>query len=330
MFVDRVEIEVQAGDGGSGCVSFRRERYVPKGGPDGGDGGNGGSVLVVAEPGVDQLTALVHRKFWRAERGERGKGANRHGRSGADLIIRVPPGTVVCDAVNAFVIKDLTQPGEQLVAARGGKGGYGNTHFKSSTNRAPRDFTPGEEGERRRLILELKMIADVGLIGKPNAGKSTLLSRLSQARPQIAAYPFTTKHPNLGRVQIDRDRAFILADLPGLIEGAHAGVGLGLEFLKHAERCRILVHLVEPMPLDGTDPVVNYEAIRSELTQYKSELGQRPEIVVVSKAELPGAEEVHARLAQALNRDVLLLSAVTGRGLNELVRTIARLLTEPA
>jgi GTP-binding protein len=328
MFVDRVEIEVRAGDGGSGCVSFRREKYVPKGGPDGGDGGDGGSVHIVARAGVDNLTALAHQKLWRAEHGGHGEGSNRHGCSGQDLTILVPPGTVVLDAENVFVIKDLTRDGEQLIAARGGKGGRGNTHFKSSTNRAPREFTPGEEGEHRRLVLELKVMADVGLIGKPNAGKSTLLSRLSRARPEIAAYPFTTKHPNLGRVQLDFDRGFVLADLPGLIEGAHAGVGLGHEFLKHVERAGILVHLVEPCPLDGSEPLQNYRAIRHELTQYKAELGQRPEIIVVTKCELPGAEEAGERLAQNLGREVLLISAVTGRGLNQLVGAIARQLDE--
>ncbi len=328
MFVDRVQIEVRAGDGGDGCVSFRREKYVPRGGPNGGDGGDGGSVLIVAQMGVDNLTALAHRKSWRADPGARGKGASCHGRNGPDLIIQVPPGTVVIDAENQFVIKDLLQADERLIAARGGKGGKGNEHFKSSTNRAPRDFSPGEEGERRRLILELKVIADVGLVGKPNAGKSTLLSRLSQARPEIAAYPFTTKHPNLGHVKIDFDRGFVLADLPGLIEGAHAGVGLGHEFLRHVERAGILVHLVEPLPLDGTDPVENYRTIRSELTQYKAELGDRPEIVAVTKAELPGAEDVVARLRQELPREVLLISAVTGRGLNQLIGAIARMLEE--
>lgn len=328
MFVDRVEIEAQAGDGGSGCVSFRREKYVPRGGPDGGDGGDGGSVIVVAEAGVDNLTALAHRKFWRATSGGAGKGADRHGRNGQDLTILVPPGTVVIDSENQFVIKDLHQIGERLVAARGGKGGKGNTHFKSSTNRAPREFTPGEEGERRRLVLELKTIADVGLIGKPNAGKSTLLSRLSRARPEIAAYPFTTKHPNLGRVQIDLDRSFVLADLPGLIEGAHSGVGLGHEFLRHVERAGILVHLVEPLPLDGTLPLENYRTIRSELIQYKAELGERPEIIAVSKAELPGAEELQQQLQHELGREVLLISAVTGRNLNQLVGAVAQLLAE--
>jgi GTP-binding protein len=324
MFVDRVEIDVRAGDGGSGCLSFRREKYVPHGGPDGGDGGSGGSIVVVAREGVDSLSTLAHRKFWRADKGSRGEGSNRHGRSGQDLIILVPPGTVVIDAENRFVLKDLVQPEDRFVAARGGKGGWGNTHFKSATNQAPREFTDGEKGERRRLIFELKMIADVGLLGKPNAGKSTLLSRLSKARPAVADYPFTTKHPSLGRVQIDLDRSFVMADIPGLIEGAHAGVGLGLEFLRHVERTRLLVHLIEPSPLDGSEPTANYQAIRNELRQYDQPLGERPEIVVVTKCELPGAAEVRQRLADRLQREVLLISAVTGQGLNQLTGAIAR------
>ncbi len=327
MFVDRVEIEVQAGDGGSGCRSFRREKYIPRGGPDGGDGGSGGSVVVRARPGVDSLSALAHRKFWRAENGQRGEGSNRHGRNGRDVVILVPPGTVVSDVDNQFVLKDLTSPEEQFIAARGGKGGWGNARFKSSTNQAPRQITDGEMGERRRLVFELKIIADVGLIGKPNAGKSTLLSRLSKARPAIGAYPFTTKQPNLGRVQIDAERSFVMADIPGLIEGAHAGAGLGLEFLRHVERAGILVHLIEPAPLDGTDPLQNYRAIRHELQQYNDQLARRPEIVVVTKCELPGAADVRQQMAESLQREILLISAVTGAGLNHLTGAIARQLS---
>jgi GTP-binding protein len=330
MFVDRVEIEVQAGDGGSGCVSFRREKYVPLGGPDGGDGGHGGSVLVVAEEGVDSLSALAHRKLWKADRGQHGQGSNRYGRGGEDVIIKVPPGTIIIDAERQLVLRDLTTPGDQFIAARGGRGGKGNVHFKSATNRAPREFTPGEGGERRRLIFELKVIADVGLVGMPNAGKSTLLSRLSRARPEIADYPFTTKHPNLGLVSIDFDRSFVMADIPGLIEGAHEGAGLGHEFLRHIERAGILVHLVEPAPMDGTDPIANYHTIRSELVQYNPQLGQREEIVTVTKAELPGAEELREQLAVELQREVLLISAVTGLGLNRLTREIAAALDRRA
>ena len=320
MFVDRVTIDVEAGRGGDGCVSFRREKYVPRGGPDGGDGGDGGSVLLVAEPGVDSLAALSHRKHWRAARGEHGRGANCHGRSAEDLILRVPPGTVVVDAVHAHVLKDLAAPGDRVVAAHGGNGGKGNTRFKSATNQAPREFTRGGEGESRRLTLELKVIADVGLVGKPNAGKSTLLSRVSRARPEIADYPFTTKTPQLGIVQLDIDRSLVMADIPGLIEGAHAGAGLGHEFLRHIERTRVLVHLVEPTPLDGSDPVENYQAIRSELTQYGHGLANRPEIIAVSKAELPGADEVRHRLAQATGKAVLSFSSVTGQGLDRLLQ----------
>jgi GTP-binding protein len=320
MFVDRVTIEVEAGRGGDGCMSFRREKYVPRGGPDGGDGGDGGSVIMIAEQGVDSLSTLGHRKRWRAERGEHGRGSNCHGRSAEDLIIRVPPGTIIIDDVHQLVLKDLAVAGESVVAARGGKGGKGNTRFKSATNQAPRDFTRGEEAESRRLTLELKVIADVGLVGKPNAGKSTLLSRVSRARPEIADYPFTTKVPHLGIVTIDLDRTLVIADIPGLIEGAHAGAGLGHEFLRHVERTLVLVHLVEPLPMDGSDPVENYRAIRGELEQYGHGLAERPEIVAVSKAELPGAADIQKRIAEESGRDVILFSSVTGTGLDVLLR----------
>jgi GTP-binding protein len=323
MFVDRVEIEVIAGNGGDGCVSFRREKYVPKGGPDGGDGGDGGSVIIVAREGVDNLAFISHKKTWKAERGHHGQGSKRHGRNGADFTLLVPPGTLVIDADGGFVLKDLNEPEASVVAAQGGKGGYGNTRFKSATHQAPREATPGEEGEKRNLVLELKVIADVGLIGKPNAGKSTLLSRLSRARPEIADYPFTTKHPNLGQVKVDLDRSFVMADIPGLIEGAHDGVGLGHEFLRHVERAGILVHLVEPTPADGTDPLENYRAIRRELVEYNDRLGQRPEVVAVTKCELPDAEAVRDQLRKECSTEVLLISAVTGQGLNTLVGAVA-------
>ncbi len=326
VFVDRVEIDVQAGDGGHGCASFRRERYIPRGGPDGGNGGHGGSVLVRAREGVNNLANLAQRRRWRAESGRAGQGSNRHGRRGEDLILEVPPGTLVRDAEQDFVLKDLAAVGDTVTAARGGKGGWGNTHFKSATNRAPREALPGEPGESRRLILELKLIADVGLLGKPNAGKSTLLSRLTRARPEIAAYPFTTKTPHLGIVQVSLDQFFVLADIPGLIEGAHRGAGLGHEFLRHVERTRVLVHLVEPMPMDGTDPIENYLAIRHELAEYDPCLAERPEIVAVSKAELPEAAEVHRRLREQLGRPVLLISAVTGQDLNRLIGAVSECL----
>jgi GTP-binding protein len=324
MFVDRVQIDVQAGSGGDGCMSFRREKFIPKGGPDGGNGGDGGSIIVVAEEGVDSLSMVSHRKFWKADRGQHGQGSNCHGRSGEDLIIKVPPGTLVIDAKEGLAVRDLARAGDRIVVARGGKGGKGNTHFKSATNRAPRQRTLGEAGESRRLILELKTIADVGLVGMPNAGKSTLLSRLSHARPEIADYPFTTKSPNLGRVDVDADRSFIVADIPGLIHGAHEGVGLGHDFLKHVERTRLLVHLVEPMPIDGSDPVKNYHDIRHELAEYSSELAGRPEIVVVTKSELPAATDVHRCLASEIGDSVLQVSAVTGKNLNLLVNEITQ------
>ena len=328
MFVDRVTIELIAGKGGDGCLSFRREKYVPRGGPDGGDGGNGGSIIIQAEAGVDSLTALSHRKFWKADRGHHGSGQNRRGKDGNDVTVKVPPGTIIIDAEHDFVIKDLVEDGDSFVAAQGGKGGKGNARFKSSVNQVPREWTPGAEGEARKFKLELKVIADVGLVGKPNAGKSTLLSRVTKATPQIADYPFTTKFPNLGRVVLDWERTFIMADIPGLIEGASDGVGLGHEFLRHIERAGILVHLVEPQPMDGTDPLENYHAITDELIQYNEQLGQRPQLVAVTKAELPDAEQVRDQLAAATNSDVFLISSVTGQGLNELSNAIFQALQQ--
>ena len=319
MFVDRVEIDIQAGDGGSGCVSFRRERYVPRGGPDGGNGGDGGSVILRAKSGINNLSPLVHRKHWKASRGTHGQGSNRHGRNGEDMVIEVPTGTLIRDVDEGFVLKDLAEEGDTVTAARGGRGGRGNAHFKSSTNRTPREATVGEAGEARHLMLELKLIADVGLLGKPNAGKSTLLSRVTRARPEIASYPFTTKTPHLGLVQVDLDRSFVIADIPGLIEGAHQGAGLGHEFLRHVERTRVLLHLVEPTPMDGTDPVENYLAIRGEIEAYDHRLGARPEIVAVTKCELPEAADVQRELSAHLERPVMAISAVTGQNLNQVM-----------
>lgn len=319
MFVDRVEVHLRAGDGGDGCVSFRRERFIPRGGPDGGDGGDGGSIVVVAQAGVDSLAALSRSKHWSADRGRHGSGSNRRGKNGEDLTIHVPPGTLMIDAEHGFVIKDLVASGDKVIAAQGGQGGKGNVRFKSATNQAPRTATPGEQGEKRSVMFELKVIADVGLVGKPNAGKSTLLSRVSRARPEIADYPFTTKYPNLGRVQLDINRSFVMADIPGLIEGAHQGVGLGYDFLRHIERAGVLLHLVEPEPIDGTDPIENYRAIEDELRKYNAALAERPRLVAVTKAELPHAPAVRDRLAEHAQMPVLLVSAVTGEGLNQLI-----------
>jgi GTP-binding protein len=327
MFVDRVELFVKGGDGGRGAATFRREKYVPKGGPDGGDGGDGGSVIIRVDANADNLAGLTMKKHWRAKNGQPGSGAKCAGADAEDVVLLVPPGTIIRDRDRGNVLKDLVELGAEVVVAKGGKGGRGNVHFKSATNRTPRQFEPGEEGEERWISLELKVIADAGLVGFPNAGKSTLLSRLSRATPEIAPYPFTTKHPNLGIVSVG-DASFVLADLPGLIEGAAQGVGLGHEFLRHVERTRVLIHLVEPFPSDGSDPVRNYHLIRKELHDYAVPLHTKPEVVCVSKAELTGADEVQARLAADLGREVLLISAVTGQGLQVLVGRVAQMLAD--
>jgi len=328
MFLDQITLHVKGGDGGNGCASFRKEYKVPKGGPNGGDGGDGGHVIVRAERNVDSLAPLAGHKHWRGHNGSPGQGSGWRGKGGEDVVILVPPGTIIRDAERGHILKDLTDAGDEIIVARGGKGGHGNKFFASSTNRAPREFEEGEQGEVRVITLELKVIADVGIIGKPNAGKSTLLSRLSRAHPEIADYPFTTKYPNLGMVRVDYDRAFAIADIPGLIEGAHAGVGLGHEFLKHVERCKILLHLVEPDPSDQTEPLDNYRNIREELKLYDPGLLERPEIVAVSKCELPIAADVAAQLQQELGRPVLCISAVTGKGLPQLISTILQTLAE--
>lgn len=322
MFVDRVAIIAKGGDGGDGCSSFRREAHVPRGGPDGGDGGRGGHVVIEADENVSSLVHLVGIMHWYADNGRQGQATLKTGASGEDLVIRVPPGTLIRDAQRGFVLRDLTEHGQQVVVAKGGQGGRGNARFTTSTNRAPREFTPGEDGEQREIVLELKVIADVGLVGKPNAGKSTLLSRLSRATPEIANYPFTTKYPNLGIVRVGQERQFVLADIPGLIEGAHAGVGLGHEFLKHVERCKILVHLVEPAPDDQTDPLENYQNIREELRLYDASLAERPELVVVTKCELLDAAAVGELFEEVHGIKPLQISAVTGKGLPQLLQAI--------
>ena len=319
MFVDRLTIFVEGGHGGSGSVSFRREKYVPRGGPDGGDGGHGGSVILRADSSVDNLAHLRNRKFYRAGSGEDGHGAQKSGSSAEDLRVVVPPGTIALDRDRGNVIKDLHDIGEEVIAARGGKGGRGNKHFATATNRAPRESEPGDPGESRWVVLELKVIADVGLIGLPNAGKSTLLSRISRAQPEIADYPFTTKYPNLGLVQLDDERSLVVADIPGLIEGAHAGVGLGHDFLRHVERTRTLVHLVECSPLDGSEPASNYRAIRRELELFNPTLAAKPEVVVLTKLDLTDSGDLLERFAREIDRPVIGISAVTGRGLAELV-----------
>ena len=328
MFVDRVELYVKGGDGGRGMVSFRREKYIPRGGPDGGDGGDGGSVIIRAVENADNLAPLTQRKFWKAKSGEPGGTSLCAGKDAHDLVIPVPPGTVVKDRDRGNVLKDLTEIGDEVTVGQGGKGGRGNKHFASSINRTPREYGPGVEGEERHVALELKIIADVGLVGLPNAGKSTLLSRLSRATPEIADYPFTTKHPNLGMVDRGDGAALVVADLPGLIEGASRGVGLGHEFLRHVERTRVLVHLLEPLPTDGADPLASYRAIREELRLYSPALADKPEVVCVSKAELTGAAELKDRLEGELCREVFLLSSVTGQGLAPVIGKAAQLVAE--
>lgn len=330
MFVDQVSIIAKAGDGGGGCCSFRREAHMPRGGPDGGDGGRGGHVIIEADENVSSLVHLVGVKHWNADNGIPGQQTLKTGRDGEDLLIRVPPGTILRDTKRDFILKDLTEHGERVIVATGGEGGKGNARFMTSTNRAPRDVTPGEDGEQREITLELKVIADVGLIGKPNAGKSTLLSRLSRATPEIANYPFTTKYPNLGMVRMGTDRQFVLADIPGLIEGAHTGVGLGHEFLKHVERCKVLVHLVEPCPDDQTDPIENYQQIREELRLYDAALAERPQLLVVSKCEQLDADAVAELLHETTGITPLKISAVTGQGLPQLLQATVRMLDELA
>ena len=325
MFVDEVDILVAGGAGGNGCVSFRREKFIPRGGPDGGDGGNGGSVYLLADRHYNTLQHLAGHHHWKAERGGHGKGKNCHGKKGEDMYVHVPPGTIVHDAEHGVVLKDLDKADDTLCVARGGKGGRGNECFKSATLQAPRNAEPGEPGDHRALHLELKLIADVGLVGKPNAGKSTLLSRLSAARPKIAAYPFTTRYPCLGIVELPGHRRFVMADLPGLIEGAHHGTGLGDEFLRHVERTHLLIHMIDICPLEG-DPAADYRTIRAELEQYSPVLAGKEEIIVANKMDLTDAEDHLKKLQKSLRRKgkIFAVSGVTGKGMPELAEEIWR------
>ena len=287
MFIDRVVVNVEAGTGGSGATSFRREKFVPMGGPDGGEGGRGGNVVVVGDSNLSTLLDYTYRDSWTAERGEHGMGSNKSGRSGADVVLPVPPGTVVRDADTRELIGEVLESGQTIVVAQGGRGGKGNSHFATATHQSPREWQPGEEGQARRLELELKLIADVGLVGQPNAGKSTLLSVISAARPKIADYPFTTLAPNLGVVQLSDHRTFVVADIPGIIEGAHEGKGLGLQFLRHIERTRILAFLI---PIDALDWQAEYDQLRHEVRSYSAELAGKPHYVVFTKLDLLGED----------------------------------------
>ena len=328
-FVDEATIRVQAGNGGHGCLSFRREKYVERGGPDGGDGGHGGSVYLVADPALNTLADFrVARKF-RAETGEGGAGRNKTGRSGDDLDVKIPCGTVVHDVDTGELIGDLTEPGQRQKVAEGGRGGLGNTRFKSSVNRAPRKITQGTQGEGRHLSLELKVLADVGLLGMPNAGKSTLISAMSQAKPRIADYPFTTLHPNLGVVRVGRLQSFVMADIPGLIEGASEGAGLGIQFLKHLQRTGLLLHLVDIAPIDGSDPAETVKAIANELGNFSEDLAEKPRWLVINKIDLLSSEDLAAARDALLGNlewsgPVFEVSAATGAGTDALAQAVMR------
>jgi GTP-binding protein len=324
-FVDRVEVEVAAGTGGSGASSFARFKYVPKGGPDGGDGGHGGSVFVVADANLTTLLDYRYRSHWKAERGQHGKGKTMTGASGDDITLPVPPGTIIKDATTGELIGELLASGDQIQVAKGGRGGRGNARFATPTHRAPREWEPGEAGEVRTLELELKLIADVGLVGEPNAGKSTLLSVISAARPKIADYPFTTLEPNLGVVPMGDHRTFVVADIPGIIEGAHRGKGLGLQFLRHVERTRVLAFLI---PSDAPDPQATYDQLRREVRQYSEWLHQKPHFVVISKRDLLGPDGEAPALVAPDATGVVVLSAAAGTGVDEFKRTCWRLVQE--
>ncbi len=328
MFVDEAIIHVAGGDGGNGCLAFRREKFVPRGGPSGGDGGQGGAVYLRASPHLNTLLAFRYNPRYAAERGRPGEGSNRHGRSGEDCIVDVPVGTLIYDADTGECLGDLVAVGQTVVVAQGGRGGRGNARFATSVNRAPRRHEPGQPGEQRVLRLELKLLADVGLLGYPNAGKSTFIAAVSAARPKVADYPFTTLVPNLGVVGLEDYRSFVVADIPGIIEGAHAGRGLGLQFLRHVERTRLLLHLVDVSALAERDPVAAYDAIERELTLYDPELAARPRLAIATKrdvADLTRAAALQAH-CERLGVPFFLVSAVTGEGLKPLIQRIARLL----
>ena len=332
MFIDEAKIYIKAGDGGNGCLAFRREKYVPRGGPSGGDGGRGGDVYMVAN---EQLNTLLHFRFnpeHKAQRGRHGEGSNCTGQEGEPVVLEVPVGTVVYDADTGEKLHDFAIPGERVLMARGGRGGKGNARFATATHQAPTEHQPGRPGQERRLRLELKLLADAGLVGFPNAGKSTLISRISAARPKIADYPFTTLEPNLGVVQLDDFRSFVVADIPGLIEGAHLGHGLGTQFLRHIERTKLLVHLVDVSEASGRDPVEDFETVMRELASFSEDLAKKPMLVVASKmdaAQDPARVESLKRLAEERGLPYFEISSVTGKGLEVLKHAIAeRVLSE--
>jgi GTP-binding protein len=332
-FIDETKIRVIAGGGGRGCVAFRREKFVPRGGPSGGNGGPGGDVIMEADPQLTTLLDLRYQKQYQAGRGQHGMGSDCHGRRGEDRVIHVPVGTIIREAAGGEIIGDLKTPGERVVVAAGGRGGKGNAHFVSSTHRSPRFAQPGEAGEDKELHIELRLLADVGIIGLPNAGKSTLISVISAVRPKIADYPFTTLVPNLGVVSYGNHQSFVVADIPGLIEGAHAGHGLGDKFLRHVMRTRLLIHLIDASDVNEDDPLQNWRAVNRELELFDRELMKKPQIVVAGKTDLPEARAHASLLAQKLPkkfRPLYSISAVTGEGVKPLVQRIGALLDEIA
>lgn len=331
MFVDEVSIKVEAGSGGDGATSFRREKYEPEGGPDGGDGGPGGDVILTVDEGLNTLLEFREQKLYEAEDGENGQEKKKHGRSGQDLVIEVPPGTVVYDTETGEVTADMTAAGDKLVVAEGGRGGRGNTRFKSSTRQAPKFSENGEPGEKKELKLELKLLADVGLVGFPNVGKSTLVSSVSAAKPEIDNYHFTTVEPNLGVVKTGDYSTFVMADIPGLIEGAHSGVGLGDDFLRHLERTKVILHVLDVSGFEGRDPIEDFAVINEELEKFNPKLSQRPQIVAANKMDLTASKEKIDKVKTELESqgyDVFPISAVTGQGLDELIKAINKLVQQ--
>jgi len=332
-FIDEAYIEVIAGDGGHGMASFRREKYVPMGGPDGGDGGRGGSIYAAADENINTLIDYRYARIHRAQRGENGRGSDCYGKGGDDLVLRVPVGTVITDAENGELLADLARHGERALIAKGGAGGLGNIHFKSSVNRAPRQRTLGEPGERRRVRLELRLLADVGLLGYPNAGKSTLVRAVSAARPKVADYPFTTLAPSLGVVRVNIGQSFVIADIPGLIEGAAEGAGLGHQFLRHLQRCRLILHLIDIAPVDDSiDPVREARALAAELRKYDAALAAKPRWLTFNKVDLLSPEEADRRIRDALRRlrwskPWFAVSGATGQGTDALVQAVGAFLS---
>ncbi|WP_425060637.1 GTPase Obg [Sporomusa carbonis] len=331
MFIDRAKITVKAGSGGNGMSSFRREKYVPKGGPSGGDGGRGGNVVLIGDANLNTLIDFRYKRQFKADNGANGQSSNMHGRSADDLLVKVPPGTIVKDEATGQVLGDITEPGQQIVVAKGGRGGRGNARFVNSVHRAPTFAELGEPGEERVLLLELKLLADVGLVGYPSVGKSSILAMVSAAKPEIAAYHFTTLSPVLGVVSIAQGQNFVLADIPGLIEGAHAGIGLGHDFLRHVERTKVLIHVIDVSGMEGRDPIDDYHKINNELKLYNEKLSKRPQIIAANKMDLPEAQENYKRVADymaGLGHEIYPISAATGDGLPALMQRAAQLLAE--